>query len=93
MKVSADRNDPAFSDCFAMCRIWLEGAERSNVVTADEDGRFAVTTRLDENGDPVLRAGQPVTDVFRGAVRVECPDWLRKERETGIREHGPGIGT
>jgi hypothetical protein len=93
MKVSADRSHPAFSDCFSMCRIWLEGAERHNVVTADEDGRFAVTTRLDEFGNPITRGGQPVTDVFHGAVRVECPEWLRKERETGVREHGPEIGS
>ena len=93
MRISSDPSHPAFSDCASMCRIFLDGVERNNVITADEEGRIAVTQRLDVHGHPALKAGKPMVDEFCGAVRIECPAWLRQEIETGKRVHGPNIGS
>lgn len=84
MKISIDRNHPAYHDwAFKVCAFYLDGAQRNNVLTADEEGRFAVTRRLDHNGETMHdRHGKMLTDEFRGAVRIECPDWLRYEVES-----------
>ena len=81
MKISIDRNHPAYHDwAFKVCSFYLDGVQRNNVLTADEEGRFAITRRLDQNGETQRdRNGVMLTDEFRGAVRVECPDWLRYE--------------
>lgn len=64
------------------CRVFLEGAERCNVVAADEEARWALVMRLDQWGDPVRnKAGKPLTDQFYGHVRIECPEWVRDQAE------------
>jgi hypothetical protein len=81
MKISIERTHPAFHDwAFKVCSFYLDGVQRNNVITADEEGRMAVTRRLDENGETMHdRDGKVLTDVFSGSVRIECPDWLRYE--------------
>ena len=81
MKISIERTHPAYHDwAFKVCSFYLDGAQRNNVVTADEEGRMAVTRRLDENGQTMHDSnGKVLTEVFRGSVRIECPDWLRYE--------------
>lgn len=85
MRISTDADYPYFHDwAWKVCRFYLAGSERSNVVLADEEKRYAITYRLDENGN--LRrdkAGKYLTDEFRGDVRIECSDWLRYEVENG----------
>jgi hypothetical protein len=84
MRISVDESDTGYHHAAHLCRIWLEGAERSNVVTADEEHRFAVTLRRNEFGEPVLdKAGQPLTDNFYGAVRIECPAWIELQQGLG----------
>jgi hypothetical protein len=84
MRISSDTADSGYHPHFNYVRIWLEGAERSNVITADEEGRFAITYRLDEFGVPVrdAKTGEPLTDRFYGAVRIECAPWLREAMES-----------
>lgn len=86
MKIGIDRDHPAYHDwAFKVCAFYLEGAQRSNVLFADEEKCFAITRRLDERGQTVYdRQGRMVTDEFRGAVRIDCPDWLRYEVETAL---------
>lgn len=74
MKVSADRTHPAYHQMANRCRVFLDGAERSNVITADEEGRAAVVVLIDEGGRPVFKAGVIQTEVFYGHVRIECPE-------------------
>ena len=82
MRISCDPDDPSYSSAFSHCTIYLEGAARNNVVTADEDRRFAVTFRRDEFGAPMLAKDKSqLRDKFYGAVRVDCPAWLRSEME------------
>ena len=87
MKVSIDPSHPAYHDwAFKVCAFYLDGAQRNNVLTADEEGRRAITRRLDEKGEPLHdRSGRMLTDEFRGSVRIECPDWLRHEVENAAR--------
>lgn len=81
MRISSDPDHPDYHEAFMTCRVWLEGAERNNVVRADEEGRFAVTYRLDEFGKPVTKGGEILTDNFTGHVRIDCPAWVRYEIE------------
>jgi hypothetical protein len=89
VKISVDRSLPAFHEWAPrVCRFYLGGAERNNVLFADEERRFAITRRLDEAGNEMRdRQGRPLTDEFRGAVRIDCPDWLREEMESGNKPH------
>jgi hypothetical protein len=85
VKISVDRSHPAFHEWAPrVCRFYLGGVERNNVLFADEERRFALTRRLDEAGEEMRdRAGNLLTDEFRGTVRIDCPDWLREEMESG----------
>ena len=85
MKISIERSHPAFHEWAPrVCRFYLDGVERSHVLFADEERRFAVTRRLDEDGEAVRgRDGGFLTDEFRGTVRIDCPEWLRQERQIG----------
>ena len=90
MRISTDPDDRGFHPHANYCRVFLDGAERNNVVTADEGGRFAVTLRLDEFGQPVKdkKTGKTLHDKFYGAVRVDCADWLRVAMEHPCNEEG-----
>jgi hypothetical protein len=85
VKISVDRSLPAFHEWAPrVCRFYLGGVERNNVLLADEERRFAITRRLDEAGKEMRdRHGRALTDEFRGAVRIDCPEWLREEMESG----------
>jgi hypothetical protein len=54
MRVSSRPDDPGYTPCFHQFRIFIAGAERSNVETADEAKRYAVQLARDEWGKPVL---------------------------------------
>jgi hypothetical protein len=83
MRISKDPDHPDHSEYAGHCAFFLEGAERHNVLTADEAGRFAVTYRLDEWGAMCRdeKTGQPLTDRFWGHVRIVAPQWLRDATE------------
>ena len=83
MRISSDQLDRAYHPCAGVCKVFLDGAERNNVITADEEGRVAVTYRLDERGAVMYdeKTGLAKRDTFTGSVRVECPGWLRQECE------------
>lgn len=84
MKISVLQSHPAYHEwAFKVCAFYLDGAARNNVLVADEEGRYALTRRLDEYGNTMRdkKTGATLTDEFRGPVRIECPDWLRYEIE------------
>ena len=82
MRISSNPDDAFYSPHMNQCRIWLEGGERNNVETADEEKRYAVQLARDEFGAPVLdKDGKQLRQKFYGAVRIECPDWLRVSQE------------
>jgi hypothetical protein len=91
MRISSNPDDSHFHPNFANCRIYLEGSERSNVMTADEAARFAVVYKLDEWGKQRLdKNGRPLTEAFHGAVRVDCASWLREAMEAPQDEDDSG---
>ena len=81
MRISADPDHPDFHEGFHLCRVFLAGAERNNVLSADEQGRFAITYRLDEFGCVVLRKADIQREQFYGDVRIEAPGIIRLQRE------------
>jgi hypothetical protein len=94
MRISTDPDDVGYHAHANYVRVFLEGAERLNVVTADERARFAITIRLDEFGQPVKdkKTGKTLHDKFYGAVRIDCADWLRIAMESSSNEEGDTIG-
>lgn len=82
MRISSSPDDAFYSPHMHLCTVYLEGAARNNVETADEAGRFAIQLARDEFGHPMLdKDGRQVRQRFYGAVRIDCPDWLRAGQE------------
>jgi hypothetical protein len=71
MRKSVDPHDSAYDPAFAQARVWLDGVERWNVVTADEEKRIALVFKLDERGEVVLDENNaPILEEFRGNVLI-----------------------
>jgi hypothetical protein len=84
MRVSSDPADSGYTPCMHQYRVWLAGAERSNVLTADDTKRYAVTLARDEWGKPVLdKNGWQVKQEFWGDVRIERVACDEQEDELG----------
>jgi hypothetical protein len=84
MRVSSDPADGGYTPCMHQYRVWLAGAERSNVLTADDTKRYAVTLARDEWGKPVLdKNGWQVKQEFWGDVRIERQACDEQEDELG----------
>lgn len=81
MKISTDPDHVDYHLMAHSCSFWLAGAERNNVVFADEEGRFAITIVLDDRGAPIMNKAntEVLTAPFHGDVRIDAPDWLRTE--------------
>jgi hypothetical protein len=78
MRISSSPDDPGYSQHMHLVTVYLAGAERNNVETADTEKRYAVQLARDEFGRPVLdKDGNQVRQEFWGDVRVDAPDWLR----------------
>jgi hypothetical protein len=72
-RVSRIMDDAGFTEC-RRCRVFLAGVEVNNVLTADEEKRYAETYRKDVHGLCVFdKNGEAVTDEFYGDVAVICP--------------------
>ena len=94
MRVSTNKDHPDYHPLAHLCSgVYLAGAQRANVVSADEEGRKATVIRLDDKGRPIVKAGELVHDEFFGDVRIECPAWLRTECEMGARAKRDVDGT
>jgi hypothetical protein len=72
MRVSCHPGDPGYTPYFSHYRVWLAGAERSNVETAGSDKRYAVQLARDEFGHPLRdKDGNQLRQPFWGDVRIE----------------------
>lgn len=78
MRISTNPADPGYHVVASLCRVFLAGSERNNVITADEEGRFALVQRLDSDGRPIVKAGVLLTEQFFGDVRIECSEYVRE---------------
>lgn len=69
-------------------KVFLDGEERTQVIEADEKGRYIVRYRTDEQGKPVFDAAREniLTEKLRGDVRIELDpryEWIRSRSEGG----------
>jgi hypothetical protein len=84
LRISSNMADPGYTPAMHDFRVWLAGAERNNVETADSDKRYAVTLARDEWGRPVLdKEGRQVRQTFYGDVRIERQACDEQEDELG----------
>lgn len=81
MRLSIDPNDPGYTK--GLCggiKVFLDGIERCNVVTADEEKRLIVVHPLDERGRLQLdrEKGEVVRETLHGDVRIELNESTRR---------------
>lgn len=79
MRLSADRNDPGFSPISRdpRVKVLLDGVERRDVVTADEEQRLIVIYARYPDGRPKLAGRDWGTETLYGAVSIVLPDGLQ----------------
>jgi hypothetical protein len=76
VRISSNPRDRGYAPLASRnARVWLAGVERKDVITADEEQRFALCVVFDEHGRAVVdeKTGKPKTVDFYGDVRVELP--------------------
>lgn len=75
MRASVDSTDPGYNPAYFGAKVFLDGVEISRVITADEDKRFVLAYRADENGDVILTPDRQdvQTEMRYGAVRIDLP--------------------
>lgn len=82
MRISTKAGDPGYSawqDAIKKgleVKIFLNGVERIDVITADEQNRLIVKSRRDGDGNFVLSPDRSeiLTEVMRGDVRIELSE-------------------
>ena len=78
MRISIDIGDPGYENYLKHrgARVFLDGAERSDVLTADEEKRYAICEVRDQAGWPVIDPAthKSKTYEFFGHVRVELAE-------------------
>ena len=75
MRLSLRKDDPAYNPAATHCKVFLEGVQRTDVLTADEERRYALLEKRDEHGRPVIAQREIQTVEFWGHVRIETPPW------------------
>lgn len=78
MRISVDLFDPGYANFRAWghrARIFFQGSERNNIVTADEEGRFVIAHVLDANGAIKRdKNDQPMRETLFGDVCIKLPE-------------------
>jgi hypothetical protein len=77
MRLSADPTDPAWPGFhLGGVRILLDGIERSDVVTADEEGRHIVRYVRDSAGRLIIDTStrEPMRETLYGTVHIDMPE-------------------
>lgn len=72
MRMSSDDSDPGYDRRYICSKVFIAGSERWNVITADEEKRWALLIKLDENGTAMRdeQTGKLVTEEFFGEVVI-----------------------
>jgi hypothetical protein len=85
MRISARRDDPGFAPWVNLARVrfWLAGVERTDVITADEERRWALCEARDERGHVIVDGDAVRTVEFYGDVRIELPPLAASAYATG----------
>lgn len=81
MRLSTDPTDPAYiGGCPGKVRVLLDGIERTDVVTADEERRELVRYVRDSQGRLMvnLRSGEIQRETLYGAVVILMDPWAER---------------
>lgn len=73
MRVSVDKDDPGYSPQHMGAKVFLDGIERSQVVTADEEQRLIIRYVTDQKGRLVIDRNGVLRETLVGDVRIELP--------------------
>jgi len=73
MRISAESGDPGYSPMYLHARVWFNGVERKDVVTADEEKGMVVVYVRHDNGELRLDHGARamMTEILFGKVVIE----------------------
>lgn len=72
MRVSSDVDDEGYAPlAVSHCKVFLDGVDRFNVITADEEKRMAIVQAPDESGRPLIDGDEFRRVTFYWHVRVE----------------------
>ena len=76
MRISTDKDDPGFHPNPFGTKVWLDGEEVRECITADDELGMVVCHELDENGYPFIRPGTGLIALktLFGEVRIELGD-------------------
>ena len=86
MRVSVDETDPGFTDDI-LFKVFLDGAEASYVITADEEQGYAL-----KYVDPLIHDGDEwETEEFHGHVRLERYDGKLSDGSADISDESWAI--
>ncbi|WP_347883230.1 hypothetical protein [Pseudomonas aestiva] len=75
MRVSVDQHDPGYSPGLIGrgVKVFLDGVEQRQVVTADDELGLIVMYDLDEQGNVKVEGDEVVWVTVHGAVKIELP--------------------
>lgn len=73
MRLSTDPDDPGYSawKCYGLARVFLDGVERKNVITADQERNYITVTEVDDRGMLKLEGGKVKTVAMYGKVEIQ----------------------
>ncbi len=96
MRLSTDKDDPGYSVYASVgdIKVYLNGAQCSGVITADEEKRYALRLRRTDSGMLMFdNDGKLATEQFYGHVRLEISEAARRqidnERDVVLAPHRP----
>ena len=73
MRASVDKDDPGYAPHSIGAKVFLDGVQRSHVVTADEEKRLIVRYVTDEKGRFKIDGDNVRRETLYGDVRIELP--------------------
>lgn len=73
MRLSIDPDDPGYSawKCYGLARVFLDGVERKNVITADQERNYITVTEVDDRGVLKLEGDKVKTVAMYGKVEIK----------------------
>lgn len=87
-RVSADSNDPDFHPMARYFKVFIDGEESKDVITASPAEGYAVMQQRDDKGfiviEPMTKI--PVKYIRKGNITVLCPEWIGIQFETNYKK-------
>ena len=71
MRMSGNKEDPGFKNYRPGTKVFLDGVELKDVITADEEDGLAIVVKRNKENQVFLDGGQIAQEEKRGQVRIE----------------------